>query len=560
MNNLKIKLLVSGILVAASVFCFSPTKAEATTAAELQTMILQLQNQINDLQRQLNEAQSVKVPKYPSVFFSSVSYSVGEAAGSAVITVQLSATATQTASIYYKTEGGTASPYYDYLPASGTLTFYSGQKIKTFNVSITNDSLVENNETVGLYLSNPVKLVLGTPSTSTLIIIDNDQPPVVPTVYFSSPTYSVNENATSTPIFVRLSTTTSNTVTVAYYTYNGTAMSGYDYIAASGTLTFTPGTIQRQFDIYIIDDSIYEGNETVNLRLYNPVNATLGSPSSSVLTIIDNEQMPINPTVYFSSPTYSVNETSVLVNLTVNLSTGTSNTVNVNYNTLNGTAITGSDYYATSGTLIFSPYQTSKMIPVYVINDFTYEPTEYFYATLSSPVNANLGSPSSARIDIIDDDTVMPTVYFSSPTYSVNENATSAPIFVRLSTTTSNTVTVAYYTYNGTAMAGYDYVAASGTLTFNPGTIQRQFNVYMIDDSIYEGNETVNLTLYDPVNATLGSPSGSVLTIIDNESTSTKNIQTSNKVIEIESLENQLAAISQAIIELMKLVEEIRIK
>lgn len=108
-----------------------------------------------------------------------------------------------------------------------------------------------------------------------------------------------------------------------------------------------------------------------------------------------------------------------------------------------------------------------------------------------------------------------PTIRFSSATFTVNENASSATITVILSAASGQSVTVNYATSNGTATAGSDYTATSGTLTFNPGQTSRTFTVPIIDDSLNEVDETVNLTLSNPSNATLGSPATATLTIID---------------------------------------------
>ena len=110
-----------------------------------------------------------------------------------------------------------------------------------------------------------------------------------------------------------------------------------------------------------------------------------------------------------------------------------------------------------------------------------------------------------------------PSVAFSSANYSVGEGDRNATIDVNLSAASTQTVTVHYATSDGTANAPGDYTATSGTLTFAPGDTSKSFKVPIVDDALVEGPETVNLTLSNPGNATLGSPSAAVLTIIDND-------------------------------------------
>jgi hypothetical protein len=206
--------------------------------------------------------------------------------------------------------------------------------------------------------------------------------------------------------------------------------------------------------------------------------------------------------VAFSSATYSVAENAGPAIITVNLSNPSAQTITVNYATSNGSATSGSDYTASSGTLTFTPGDISETFNVTITDDSIYEGSETVNIALSSPSNATRGSPSTAVLTINDNET-QPTVAFSSATYPVGENAGPATITVDLSGASSQTITVNYATSNGSATAGSDYTAASGTLTFNPGDISKTFNVTITDDSIFEGSETVNLALTSPANATL---------------------------------------------------------
>ncbi len=108
-----------------------------------------------------------------------------------------------------------------------------------------------------------------------------------------------------------------------------------------------------------------------------------------------------------------------------------------------------------------------------------------------------------------------PTVEFSTSTYTVNESAGTATITVNRAVSTSGTVTVHYATSNGTATAGTDYTATSGTLTFNDGESSKMFTIPILNSGFTGTPRTVNLTLSNPSgnNATLGTPSTATLTI-----------------------------------------------
>lgn len=106
---------------------------------------------------------------------------------------------------------------------------------------------------------------------------------------------------------------------------------------------------------------------------------------------------------------------------------------------------------------------------------------------------------------------------FSAANYDVSEGGGSATITV---TRTSNTVAadVSYSTSDGTANAGSDYTATSGTLNFAIGETNKTFTILINDDTLVEGNESVALSLNNPTNgASLGAPSSASLTILDND-------------------------------------------
>jgi CSLREA domain-containing protein len=124
---------------------------------------------------------------------------------------------------------------------------------------------------------------------------------------------------------------------------------------------------------------------------------------------------------------------------------------------------------------------------------------------------------SSCDIGAFEYATNPPFVMFVTGTYAVNEGAGTANIMVYLNLPSGDTVTVDYATSNGTATAGSDYSARSGTLTFAPGVTNRSFSVPINDDTLDEGDETVNLTLSNATNALIWGTNPATLWIEDNE-------------------------------------------
>lgn len=235
-----------------------------------------------------------------SLQFSAAAYSVNENGGQATVTVTRSGGSSGAVSVSYATSNGTATAGSDYTARSGTLTWTAGDAAsKTFTVAVTDDATFEGNESVQLTLTG---MPLGTPSTATLTIVDNDAAPTPGALRFSASTYSVNEGGGQATITVARAGGSSGAVSVSYATTNGTATAGSDYGIASGTLSWTAGDgAAKTFTVTITNDAAVESSETVNLGLSGPTGgATLGTPSSAVLTIVDNDSTLPAPTGLFA--------------------------------------------------------------------------------------------------------------------------------------------------------------------------------------------------------------------------------------------------------------------
>ncbi len=209
------------------------------------------------------------------------------------------------------------------------------------------------------------------------------------TLALSSATYSAGEGAGSVTITVNRTGGTDCSVTVNFVTANGAAIPSSDYTSTSGTLTFNPGVASQSFAVPILDDTLFEGNETFTVIISNPGGgATLGAISTATVTIIDDDPAP---TLAINNVTQVEGNagTSNFV-FTATLTPAIGQTVTVNFATSNGTATAGSDFTTTNGTLTFAPGVTTQTITVPVIGDTVNEPDETFTVTLSLPTNATI--------------------------------------------------------------------------------------------------------------------------------------------------------------------------
>ena len=197
-----------------------------------------------------------------------------------------------------------------------------------------------------------------------------------------------------------------------------------------------------------------------------------------------------------------------LLNFTVTLSKAATGVVSVDYSTLNGTALAGSDYQAAIGRLTFQPGETSKSVQVAITGDATFEFNEGFDLVLSSPSGATLAD-ARATGTIVNDDAqapdVLPAVSIADLSVTEGDGAHVHFMFmVTLDKASTSPVTVEYRTANGTALAGSDYEATSGILTFAPGETAKQLHVDVIGDTVAEADERFTVLLSAPTGATIG--------------------------------------------------------
>lgn len=204
-----------------------------------------------------------------------------------------------------------------------------------------------------------------------------------PDITINDVTLAEGDSGTLNALFtVTLSAASSQTITVAYATANGNANSGTDYQPNSGTLTFTPGVTTQPLNIAINGDTLDETNETFFVNLSSPTNAAL-LDNQGLGTITDNDPAPslsINDLTNITEGSSGTSE----VSFTVSLSAASGQTVTVDYATANGGATAGSDYVATSGTLIFNPGDTARNIPVTINGDMDNETDETFFINLTN--------------------------------------------------------------------------------------------------------------------------------------------------------------------------------
>ncbi len=300
-------------------------------------------------------------------------------------------------------------------------------------------------------------------------------------------------------------------VTVAFSTANGTATAPADYTAASGVVTFPAGTTTRTVNVSVAGDALDEDDETFLLNLSGASGAAIAD-GQAVGTITDNDP----------PPSVSVGDCAVVegdgggvaCTFAATLSAPSARPISVGFATSSGSATSGSDFTAASGTLGFAPGTTGAGATVVVLGDAVDETDESFTLTLSAPVNATLGDATGSGA--IDDDDGPLVRIADVPVGEGNAGSANASFAVTLSASSPQAVVVPFQTSDGTATAGSDYTPASGTVTFPPGTTSRTATVAVLGDTVNEPNERFYVNLGPAVDAFIGDRSG-IGTIVDDD-------------------------------------------
>ena len=339
----------------------------------------------------------------------------------------------------------------------------------------------------------------------------------LPTVQFSSATYSVTEDGGTATITVTRSGNTSVSSAINYATSDGTATQPGDYTTASGTLTFDPGVASRTFTVPMTNDSTHEPAETLHLTLSAASVATLGAQSTAVLTITDDEPVPPSPST--TSRTAKATPAPRRSHFR-HAFESSSSTVTIAYATANGTATAGSDYATASGTLTFAPGVTTQTITIDVNGDAMFESNETFFV--------NLANGSHGTGTIVNDDTE-PSITIGNMSKDEGNSGTTAFTFtVTLAAVAGVPVTIAYETAPGTAKSGSDYVSASGAITFAPGVTTQTITIDVNGDAIFESDESffVNLANGSHGNGTIENDDAEPAITINDVTTSEGNAGT----------------------------------
>lgn len=415
-----------------------------------------------------------------------------------VYTVTLNQASFSALSIGYAI-GGTATNGADYATIASPLVIPAGNTTGTITVNPTADATIEANETVILTLNAGAGYTVGVPNSATGTILNDD----LPNLAINDVTANEgNAGITNFTFTVSLSAPAGpGGVTFDIATANGSTTAGVDYVASSLTgQTIPAGSSTYAFTVQVNGDTANEPSETFFVNVTNVVNAVVVD-GQGVGTVVNDDPLP----------SLSIDDVSVVegnagtVNavFTLTLSAASGQTVSVNYATADGTATQPADYTSTSGSLTFTPGQTTRTLTVPVIGETVPEANETFFVNLSGAINATISD--NQGVGTITNDDVPVTV---SP--GTLPNGTVATAYSQTITASGGTGPYGFAVTAGALPAGLT-LSPGGALTGTPsagGTFN--FTVTATDGSAFpgpfSGSQAYTLTLAAPTIALPATP------------------------------------------------------
>lgn len=465
----------------------------------------------------------------PAVGFNLLSSSGPEAIGTNEIAVTVSAIPRddQPVTVLYKITGGTAIPGYDYAltNATGMVTFAAGEtidRIKLIKIPLADNTNVESDRTIVVTLFEPPSYTTNWLATNDVTITNADgttsQTNQVVTNYmivgvpmnaqfdlFNSHTYTIldddsgvisvealdpvaREQGLKAGIFRIHRDGRTNKAQTVLVQLGGSASNGSDYQPVPSTLTIPAGEYYLDVPIIPVDDPIQEYMESVSIRLLSASGCKIGTNNTATINIIDNDG-----TVEFTQTGYRSAESVPLVKVPVRRTGYTNDAITVDFSVQAGTAVAGTDFLATNGTVTFAPGETLQYIPVTVIDNEAVQTDRTIQLVLKNVTGgAPIGGQNFATLTIVDDDAALE---FTQASYRVTENGTNAVIALHRLGVLDKPLKANFTATNGTAVADVDFVGTNRTVILPAGVTNATVSVRILDNALIESNKTVMLML-----------------------------------------------------------------
>lgn len=387
---------------------------------------------------------------------------------------------------------GTAITGSDYT-APASITIPIGQSSVALPVNAVNDAESEGNETISVIVRNDLSYKIASNATSVTFDLNDDD---IQTVNIAATDASASEAGDPGLFTITRSGSDLSMPLIVDYAINGSAIHGKDYARLEGRATIAANETATTILISPYNDTIGEGDQTVTLTLRSEGRYLIGSTQTASVTISDNDLSTFYVRTLTAERAEPASTTSSSNTFRIERQ-GTGSAITVNY-TVSGTATSGSDYTALSGSVAFATSDTQKDISLAVLADANLENTETVVITLSTNASYQVAAfDKTATAVIIDYDQPQITVSATEPRSmppALAENASQMRFYISRNNISASPLTV-NYTMSGTAASGTDYSGATGSVSIPASVYGAYVTLTPLIDALAEGTETVTLNI-----------------------------------------------------------------
>lgn len=409
---------------------------------------------------------------------------------------------------------------------SGTINLAVGEDTQTLTINVSGDTLFELDETFAVtFTVVTVGVNLDTPVVYGNILRDNDKQANVSLVNLSDSSPNEGDGGAITPFTFAIDADQTLLVEEEFSYFLSTSQAYDDFTGStSGKVVIPIGADTVSFTINVLGDYWYESDESFTVTIANSYDTVNMINASETATIVNDDPEPLGAYIYGNTVTSNEgNSGTTGFKFDIEAERIADGDKSFHYDVIpsGSNPVDIADFGGTfpSGDVTLLNGTASASFTVFVKGDATVEPDETFSVILSSPEYDVYVTGYLSVATITNDDTATVTVADVSKNEG-NSGTTSYTFTAKVDKAVAGGFTVKYATSNGTATAGEDYVAKSGTLTF-AGTAgeQKTFTVNVSGDKKIENDETFTVTLSDSSNSAVIATDTATGTIINDDVT-----------------------------------------
>ena len=391
--------------------------------------------------------------------------------------------------------------------ATGAATLSVNSATTTYTIATGDDQVDEANGSVTATVQAGSGYTVGTASTATVAVADDDDPPATPEITISGGSGITEGGSATFTISASPAPTSAITVNI------GVSETGdWD---ATGAATVSVNSATTTYTIATSDDQVDEADGSVTATVQSGTGYTVGTASTATVAVADDDDPPATPEITISGGS-GITEGGPAT-FTISASPAPTSAITVNV----GVSETG-DWDAT-GAATVSVNSATTTYTIATGDDQVDEADGSVTATVQSGAGYTVGTASTATVAVADDDDPVEekSVTISIEDASASESASDLVFKVTLSEASDEDITVQWRTLASNdpdrrARGGKDYWDMSGEIRIRAGETSGTGAVWLEQDSEDEPDELFTVYLYSPAGATLGREEGT-MTIIDDD-------------------------------------------